>query len=205
MTAPISLPLVIAIDGPSASGKGTVAQRVAQALGFHYLDSGALYRLVAVAARQAGVAWIDEAALVQSLDIGPEHMMFSGQGSFSPHDLGDVLDALFSWAGGYLDMQLYSYRGNIKIVRDEKGLADIYRSLYGVEHTGEKGFYVYEGNTLYLVADDFTKEIVGHEIAHAIISNFFVVQPPAKVQEVLAGYIEYQLRKKSPAVKSPSK
>ena len=63
MTARISLPPVIAIDGPSASGKGTVAQRVAQALGFHYLDSGALYRLVAVAARQAGVAWSDEAAL----------------------------------------------------------------------------------------------------------------------------------------------
>ncbi len=57
------MPPVIAIDGPSASGKGTVAQRVAQALGFHYLDSGALYRLVAVAARQVGVAWSDEAAL----------------------------------------------------------------------------------------------------------------------------------------------
>jgi cytidylate kinase len=39
---------VIAIDGPSASGKGTVASRVAQALGFHYLESGALYRLVAL-------------------------------------------------------------------------------------------------------------------------------------------------------------
>ena len=41
---------VIAIDGPSASGKGTVAQEVARQLGFHYLDSGALYRLVALAA-----------------------------------------------------------------------------------------------------------------------------------------------------------
>ncbi len=40
---------VVAIDGPSASGKGAVAQRVAQALGFHYLESGALYRLVALA------------------------------------------------------------------------------------------------------------------------------------------------------------
>ena len=46
-------PPVIAIDGPSASGKGTVAQRVARALGFHYLDSGALYRLVALAALRA--------------------------------------------------------------------------------------------------------------------------------------------------------
>ena len=46
---------MIAIDGPSASGKGTIAERVAKALGFHYLDSGALYRLVALAAVQAGI------------------------------------------------------------------------------------------------------------------------------------------------------
>ena len=54
---------VIAIDGPSASGKGTVAQLVAKELGFHYLDSGALYRIVALAARQADISWQDEAAL----------------------------------------------------------------------------------------------------------------------------------------------
>lgn len=46
---------VIAIDGPSASGKGTVAQRVAQALGFHFLDSGALYRGVALASIRRGI------------------------------------------------------------------------------------------------------------------------------------------------------
>jgi cytidylate kinase len=54
---------VIAIDGPSASGKGTVAALVAQALGFHYLDSGAIYRVTAYAAQEAGVALEDEAAL----------------------------------------------------------------------------------------------------------------------------------------------
>jgi len=54
---------VIAIDGPSASGKGTVAARVAQALGFHLLDSGALYRLTALAAQRAGVDWADEPAV----------------------------------------------------------------------------------------------------------------------------------------------
>ena len=56
-------PGVIAIDGPSASGKGTVAQRVANSLGWHYLDSGALYRLVALAADQRGVSWADEASI----------------------------------------------------------------------------------------------------------------------------------------------
>lgn len=50
---------VIAIDGPSASGKGTVAQLVAEKLGFHYLDSGALYRIVAFAAKQKNIAWGD--------------------------------------------------------------------------------------------------------------------------------------------------
>lgn len=54
---------VIAIDGPSASGKGTVAQRVAATLGFHHLDSGALYRLVALAAARSGVDASDEAAV----------------------------------------------------------------------------------------------------------------------------------------------
>ena len=54
---------VIAIDGPSASGKGTVAGRVAEALGYAYLDSGALYRLTALAAKRAGVDWADEAGV----------------------------------------------------------------------------------------------------------------------------------------------
>lgn len=63
---------VIAIDGPSASGKGTVAQRIAAHLGYHYLDSGALYRLLALAAQRDGVALDDEerlAALAARIDI----------------------------------------------------------------------------------------------------------------------------------------
>ncbi|MGB7815989.1 MAG: (d)CMP kinase [Methylotenera sp.] len=54
---------VIAIDGPSASGKGTVAQLVAEKLDFHYLDSGALYRIVAFAAQQNNIAWSNAEAL----------------------------------------------------------------------------------------------------------------------------------------------
>lgn len=54
---------VIAIDGPTASGKGTVAQRVAEHLGFHYLDSGALYRLTALSALRHQVLLTDEHAL----------------------------------------------------------------------------------------------------------------------------------------------
>jgi 3-phosphoshikimate 1-carboxyvinyltransferase len=63
---------VIAIDGPSASGKGTVAQTVATTLGFHLLDSGALYRLVALAAMREGIGLDDEskvAALAARLPV----------------------------------------------------------------------------------------------------------------------------------------
>ena len=59
----MALAPVIAIDGPAASGKGTIAQGVADALGLHYLDSGSLYRLVALAASREGVGVQDEARL----------------------------------------------------------------------------------------------------------------------------------------------
>ncbi|MSQ59592.1 MAG: bifunctional 3-phosphoshikimate 1-carboxyvinyltransferase/cytidylate kinase [Betaproteobacteria bacterium] len=61
---------VIAIDGPSASGKGTVAERVATALGYRFLDSGALYRLVALAAIESKTSLADEKALARlALDL----------------------------------------------------------------------------------------------------------------------------------------
>lgn len=56
---------VITIDGPSGSGKGSVALRVARSLGFHVLDSGALYRLLALAALDKGIAADDEPALAR--------------------------------------------------------------------------------------------------------------------------------------------
>lgn len=71
MTQNSTIP-VIAIDGPSASGKGTVAQLVAQQLGYHYLDSGALYRIVAYAAKLQQISWQDEqavAAIIKTLRI----------------------------------------------------------------------------------------------------------------------------------------
>jgi 3-phosphoshikimate 1-carboxyvinyltransferase len=73
---------VIAIDGPSASGKGTVAERVAQALGFHLLDSGALYRLVALKTLRSGAPPADEARVAE---------------------LAETLDAAFTASGILLD------------------------------------------------------------------------------------------------------
>lgn len=63
---------VITIDGPSGSGKGTVAQKLAHELGWHYLDSGAIYRVLALAALQHQLSLDDETALsrlAQKLDL----------------------------------------------------------------------------------------------------------------------------------------
>lgn len=64
--------MIITVDGPSGSGKGTVCQLLAAKLGYHLLDSGALYRLTAVAVELAGVSIEDEAAvadLARELDV----------------------------------------------------------------------------------------------------------------------------------------
>ena len=72
---------VVAIDGPSASGKGAVAQRVAQGLGFHYLESGALYRLVAL----AGPDTPEQTAARMAVEFQGGQIFLSGQ---------DVTDSL---------------------------------------------------------------------------------------------------------------
>ena len=85
----MSIP-VIAIDGPSASGKGTVASLVAGALGFHYLESGALYRLVALASSRAGLGEGDEVALAH-LAGGLDVKFRGGQVFLSGEDVAEEL------------------------------------------------------------------------------------------------------------------
>ncbi len=80
---------VLAIDGPSGSGKGTIARQVATALGWHLLDSGALYRLVGLDAARKGIALDDEGALAtlaRDLDVrfasdpvGDEQIILDGE------------------------------------------------------------------------------------------------------------------------------
>ena len=103
---------VIAIDGPSGSGKGTVSRRVAAALGWQLLDSGALYRLVALAGARAGLEADDQdghAALARGLDIrfevdgtGAERVLLDGREvtrEIRSEQAGNAASRVAAWPG----------------------------------------------------------------------------------------------------------
>jgi len=99
VTTPVSGAVpVLCVDGPTASGKGTLAARLAQALGYHYLDSGALYRVTALAALRAGLALEpqNEAAIAALAERLP--VRFVGEQVLL--DGNDVSDAIRSEEGG---------------------------------------------------------------------------------------------------------
>lgn len=83
---PVVRPLIIAIDGPSGSGKGTLARRLADALGYRHVDTGAMYRAVAWRAHQLGYALDDEAA-VSALAVGSVLSQEDGRIAIDGHDV----------------------------------------------------------------------------------------------------------------------
>ena len=64
------MPAIVAIDGPAGAGKSTVARKLARRLGYAMVDTGAIYRAVALAAQRAGIAWDDDAGLARLLEPG---------------------------------------------------------------------------------------------------------------------------------------
>ena len=103
--APAAQIPVLCIDGPTASGKGTLAALTAERLGYHFLDSGALYRLSAFAAQRAGVSLDDEAGVAQIARALP--VRFQGEQIFLGNE--DVSDAIRSEAAGMAASKVSAY------------------------------------------------------------------------------------------------
>lgn len=142
----------------------------------------------------------DAGSLVQRLNVRSSDIILSGNPSavkISREDeLVKMLDALFMQVSDILDMHLYSLKINIKVCKNEEELRTLYKGMFNAELGGRLSFYEYSSNTIYVSAESFTREIVGHEMAHAIISHYFVIPPSIKIQEVLSMYAEYNLRRK---------
>ncbi|MFA4993522.1 MAG: hypothetical protein WC571_06105 [Candidatus Omnitrophota bacterium] len=138
---------------------------------------------------------LDPEELAAGLDIRPQDVIISG-GPYQ-NNLAGLIDTLFSQICDILDMHLYSYHGNIKIGRDLNQINTVYNNLFEKQLVKSHSFYSYDLNTVYISAEHFNREVLGHEIGHAIISHYFVVLPSVKIQEVLAAFVEFQLRKSS--------
>lgn len=141
---------------------------------------------------------LDVESLARRLNIGAEDRLMAGEPpqevDFSDRGFAEMVDTLFLRVCKILDIQLYNFNGTLKICRDQTHLNSVYNSLFN-KQLNTSSFYITDINTIYISAENFKKEILAHEMAHAVIGYYFVVQPPIKTSEILAGYVEYQLRK----------
>ena len=130
-----------------------------------------------------------------NFDYQPHPEEFLGEnGPYDDNITTKTFDALFREISDLLDIHTYNFHGAIKLLANQ---GDVSRTFakYFKRDFGERSFYVPETNTIYISSADATLGMIGHEIAHAIMANYFVVPPSTKIQEVLAGYVEYSLRK----------
>jgi hypothetical protein len=122
------------------------------------------------------------------------HGLTQGASGGQEQILSRSVDGLFLEVSDVMDIHMYSFKGIIRVLPNRQALADLIKQKYGLDFS-ERSLYYFEKNTIYISQEDMTPGMLGHEMAHAIISNFFVVPPPPKVQEILSGYVEYTLNK----------
>lgn len=142
---------------------------------------------------------VDLNNLLNQLSVSHADEILSGQAvdrSSDEQRLSSMIEVLFARASDILDLHVYSYKGSIKVFPSVKELANYYEKLYHAHVPGTGyAFYMDEDKSIYISGEYFRCSVLGHEIGHAIMSGYFVVMPSVKIQEVLAGYIEYQLKK----------
>lgn len=144
-------------------------------------------------------AGVDINSLISQLYVSKTDQILTNQtvNGYSPQaKLSSMVEVLFARASDVLDMHIYSLKANIKIFATQQDLTAYYNNMFHahIPCTGY-GFYLDDTRSIYMSSENFRREILGHEMGHAIMSRYFVVQPSVRIQEVLAGYIEYQLRK----------
>ena len=136
----------------------------------------------------------DRLAMKISVPSGIQSILHAPIDGYRPYQLEDQVDLLYLVVAELLDTQLKQFESSIKICEDAECLSSISQNLFGRE-IQSGGFYVVALDSLYIDSENVTLYILGHEMAHALLSHYFAVPPPERIQEVLAGYVEYELRK----------
>lgn len=135
--------------------------------------------------------------LIQKLNVN--YFLHADVFSSEPEDIDSIIsktfDALYLEVCDILDIHIYSYHGKIKVYPNKKELEQDVLRGYIEEKFGLPSVYEHSKNTIHISYPDITLGMLAHEVAHAIISHYFIVPPSPKVQEVLTGYVEYSIRK----------
>ena len=144
---------------------------------------------------------IDKVDLLKKLNAGYFLRMgaaFSekaGRGGDLDGMVANTLDAIYLEVSDILDIHIYNLNIDLEILPDRAALANILKPYIGGKTVDMPSFYYYDKNRIYISLADLNSGMLSHEIGHAIITHYFVVPPPAKLQEVLSGYVEYSIRK----------
>jgi hypothetical protein len=143
---------------------------------------------------------VDSYRLLEKLNIKhflhPETLSSSATNNVEG-SLASVLDALYLEVSDILDIHMYDLEINLEIVPSKSYLSGRIRQ-YLKRDLNLPSFYLHDQKTVYISEEDLTVGMLAHEVAHAIVSHYFVVPPPHKIQEVLCGYVEYSIRKGKP-------
>ena len=144
---------------------------------------------------------IDKVDLLKKLNagyflrLGAAFSEKAGRGEELDSMVASTLDAIYLEVSDILDIHMYDLNIDLEILPDRAALASILKPYIGGKTVDMPSFYYYDKNRIYISLADLNSGMLGHEIGHAIVTHYFVVPPPAKLQEVLSGYVEYSIRK----------
>lgn len=101
-------------------------------------------------------------------------------------------DTIFRRSQELLDMYPPGVHVTVKITSTRDAIQSVHAARYGIG-TEAIAIYVFENNTIYAAAKEFSTSVLAHEMAHCIIDHYFGVRPPRKIEEMLAMYVDAHL------------